>query len=284
MNTDNLIERFDEYNGDTVIVCADGLYFKDVVRKDLPDGKYEWVDEITKIDVLFRYVGYVTKFEKGLTLGQLIEALSPFAAEINVLFCPELGGYDFQIYIDDLRNTQNVTGRTDLTHLELSWVAETHENSRNPHFSIYVDFSGVGPATEQDKEYTNKDTVHYGIEFTPLAEMSHVPVIINEDFHINRYCEKDGKFSIEELCTGSKNAMTFRESVGGILNEISFIGTPERRDGERKHLNELGEAIMAGTTPLYELDLSSIEKFEESLENPKPANDAARDLEEGKEK
>lgn len=282
MNTDNLIERFDEYNGDTVIVCADGLYFKDVVRKDLPDGEYEWVDEISKIDVLFRYVGYVTKFEKGLTLGQLIEALSPFTTEINVLFCPELGGHDFQIYIDDLRNKKDVIGRDDLTHLELSWVAETHEG-RHKHFSMYVDFCGIGPASEEDKKVVGRDTISYAIEFTPLSEMSHLPVIIDETFHINRYVETKEKFTIEEICH-CENAMTFRDAIGSILNEISFIGTPERRDGERMHLDALAEAITAGTEPLYELDTSSLENFEESLKNPKPANDAARDLEEGKDK
>jgi hypothetical protein len=129
------------------------------------------------------------------------------------------------------------TRASDLHYIEIAKYFEWDETEARE--TIHV--SGVGdPGVHGD--------THYGIDFTPVNELAHLPVLLNPRMEIHRDHKKVG----DAPCYFS-----LLEVLGEIYWEISFYGSPATRDMKRAELDESVREIEEGraeSTPMESLE------------------------------
>ena len=110
------------------------------------------------------------------------------------------------------------TRASTLAYIEIAKYFEW--NNREAQQTIHV--SAVGESNEDG-------ATSYGLDFTPVNELIHLPVRLRPQMEIR----KDRKKLGEAPCT-----FTLLEVLGEIYWEISFYGSPEDRDRESAELRE----------------------------------------------
>lgn len=93
-----------------------------------------------------------------------------------------------------------------------------------------IDVSGIGEADEHGN-------THYGIDFTPVNELVHLPVQLEPQMKIY----KEHKELAQAPCT-----FTLLDVLGEIYWEISFHGSPENRDERGAELRERVREVKEG--------------------------------------
>jgi len=124
---------------------------------------------------------------------------------------------------------------------------------------IYMDICG---------RYKDENT-HYGIEFTPLKDYLDTPMklldgIITKTIPIlkeikeakkkKRHSDYTYDYKKEEV----RVYYTLFEFITSFIYEISFFGTPERRDKKNKELLEQIDDVKSGKAKTYPLDLDKL--------------------------
>jgi hypothetical protein len=122
------------------------------------------------------------------------------------------------------------TATSDLSHIEIAKYFEWDEHEAQE----TVDVSGIGKPDEHGM-------THYGIDFTPVNQLSHLPVRLRPEMEIR----KDHKRIGEAPCT-----FTLLDVLGEIYWEISFYGTPEDRDRQGAELQESVREVEEGRATL----------------------------------
>ncbi len=119
---------------------------------------------------------------------------------------------------------------SDLSYIEISrhFEWDQHEAQET------IDVSGIGEPDEHGM-------THYGLDFTPVNQLVHLPVRLRPEMEIR----KDHKKLGEAPCT-----FTLLDVLGEIYFEISFYGTPEDRDRESAQLRESVREIEEGQATL----------------------------------
>ena len=128
---------------------------------------------------------------------------------------------------------QKATGkRSDLAYIEIAKYFEWDKWEAQE--SIHV--SGIGEPCEHG-------TTHYGLDFTPVNELVHLPVRLQSQMEIHKDHEKLG----EAPCT-----FTLLDVIGEVYFEISFYGNPESRDQRGAELMESVRDVKEGRANLVE--------------------------------
>jgi|SRR5579871_444097 len=127
-----------------------------------------------------------------------------------------------------------VTPASDLSYIEIAKYFEWGEHEAQE--TIHV--SGIGEADENG-------VTHYGLDFTPVNELVHLPVRLRPQMEIH----KDHKKLGEAPCTFS-----LLDVLGEIYWEISFYGSPEDRDREGAELQESVREVEEGRATLIPLN------------------------------
>ena len=122
------------------------------------------------------------------------------------------------------------TAASDLSFIEIAKYFEWDEHEALD--TIHV--SGIGQADENG-------ATHYGIDFTPVNQLVHLPVRLRPDMEIH----KDHKKLGEAPCT-----FTLLDVLGEIYWEISFYGSPEDRDRQDAELQESVREVEEGRATL----------------------------------
>jgi hypothetical protein len=122
------------------------------------------------------------------------------------------------------------TAASDLSYIEIAKYFEWDEHEAQE----TIDVSGIGEPDEHGM-------THYGLDFTPVNQLVHLPVRLRPEMEIR----KDHKKLGEAPCT-----LTLLDVVGEIYFEISFYGTPEDRDRESAQLRESVREIEEGRATL----------------------------------
>jgi hypothetical protein len=127
---------------------------------------------------------------------------------------------------------------SDLHYIELAKYFEWDETEA--HETIHV--SGVGGPGEHGDN-------RYGIDFTPVNELAHLPVRLNPRTDIHRDHKKVGDAPCD---------FSVLDVLGEIYWEISFYGSPTTRDVKRAEIDESVREIEEGRAEL--IPWESVEK------------------------
>ena len=120
--------------------------------------------------------------------------------------------------------------RSDLSYIEIAKYFEWEEDEAHE----TTDVSGVGEPDEHGHS-------RYGIDFTPVNELAHLPVRLNPRIEIRQHQKKIG----DAPCH-----FTLLEVLGEIYWEISFYGSPASRDEKRAELDESIREVEEGRAEL----------------------------------
>lgn len=125
---------------------------------------------------------------------------------------------------------------------------------------IFMDIYGI---------YKDKDT-HYGIEFTPLKEYLDIPMklsngLISKTTAILKEVKENKKkkktysdYTYDYKREDVKVYYTLFDVITSFIYEISFFGSPKKRDEKNKELTREMEDIRSGKAKTYPLDIDKL--------------------------
>lgn len=223
-----------------------------------PDSK-EYLE--IKVDSIVPYFNEIVEIEDGFTFKDFFDIIEKDKEIINVIFSSFLGHFPLYPYLDELKKDCLPESKEDMKYIECIWVAEQFDYNvfyekhkddkdgimfelndgklRKPSkndgndVNIYIDITGVG----DDPDGGN---IYYGIDFTPLYRIKHLPIKLNTDFKmkdVNKYGEGE-----KNVVEGKREFSVF-DIVSAILSEISFAGLPEDRDDKIQNAIDMAEGM-----------------------------------------
>ena len=148
------------------------------------------------------------------------------------MFLAEWSWCDLAAFHSEARKP--TTEASDLFYIEIAKYFEWDEIEAQETFHV----SGIGHPNENG-------ATCYGLDFTPVNQLAHLPVKLRPDMEIYRDNEKLGAAP----CT-----FTLLDVLGEIYWEISFYGSPEDRDRERAEVRERLREVEEGRATLIPLE------------------------------
>ena len=208
-------------------------------------------DEYVERDValLYPYLNERVVLSEDFTFGDLFNHLDKDRPEFDLIFSSCLGHHSLQLWFDEIRKPGSEKD-DEIDYLEIYRWGE-YWSWGNIDLSIGI--SGIS----SNVEYT------YGIGFTPLNELKHLPLRLNENFGISEvkippriimFCARMlkklgipvGKWNnpFEHTYVKGKAEFTVYELITAVLYEISFYGDPEKRDEKMEELERITKESM----------------------------------------
>lgn len=202
-----------------------------------------------EVHSIIPHLSEMVKIEDNFTLYDFFMMLEKDKNLISVLFSSYMSGVVLDPFIEEVKKDCLEEGKEEIHYLECSWSIDQFdykefykkhkkekpifpdENLREPseedenEISIGVNFCGIG-------EFNGVND-GYGIEFTPLYRLKHLPLKLNTKFEMFKPNQFDGK----PVAKGYMDFTLF-EVISEILSEITFRGSPENRDEEWEIISE----------------------------------------------
>lgn len=234
-----------------IILKKSGIFYKNAMDPDHDDYVYKQVESIIP------HLGEEIEIEDGFTLRDFFEVIEEDAEILEVVFSFHLGGNPLAPYLTEVQQDCMPDNREDMECIKCSWVAEQfdytifyeeHKDDESAcaflpgglhepdgdevnEISIYPDIHGWGKFDDDKSGHVipkDEQPSHtsYGIEFTPLHKMAHLPIKLDTDFEM---CGKNDVGCDNPIVKGKRNFTVF-EFFGDMLSEISFCGLPEERN------------------------------------------------------
>ena len=199
--------------------------------------EYEKYEE-KEVDCLYSYLNEMVELSDDFTLEDLFKILEREHVFMETIFTSHLGRYPLQLYIDDIKKPRPVKDDEDEDELCCLELKRFGEHWSWGDIDLFIDFSGL----------SNKTDWSYAVEFSPLNELKHLPLRLNEDFEISegktsswivRYLFKWWKGTIGRwknpysyIHVEGKTKFSVYELISTVLYEISFAGEPVERDAK----------------------------------------------------
>lgn len=201
--------------------------------KKIVDG-YDDIKE-TQITSLYPYLGVEVETGENFTFGDFWELLYPDFDEYNIIFAESTGGHDLHEFHQDFlcispEKEDNPESKIVYLVIRMNYEYDISYQADEMYLSRYTDFSGFGSCE-------GKDT-YWAIEFTSLSVLKQCPLIIENKVNIIKiYGNKTNGYKSENLLSeNTKERITVYDVISGILDEITFCGTPEKRDSAKEGL------------------------------------------------
>lgn len=208
-------------------------------------------DEYVKREVghFYLYLNERVVLSDDFTLEDFFNHLERDRKTFDLIFSSCLGHYPLQLWIDEI-NKSGPKKDDEIDYLEIHrWGEYWDWGDIDTHIGI----SGI----------SEKSDITYGIGFTPLNELKHLPLRLNENFGISeviiphkmvlffaRLLKKIGipvgKWDnpFERIYVKGKVEFTVYELISAILYEISWYGSPEKRDSKIDEIEKDVEGAM----------------------------------------
>ena len=216
------------------------------LKKDLNVYDFDWNPELQKneetllseLDIL-HFIREPVEIEEGFTLRHYFEFIKKW--EILQIF-----DKFFPSFIKEYETTCRAPGfKMEYDNVDYIILKKITERDRWEYapgqcfINESIDISGVG-LLEEDDEHTRKkgDVINYAIEFSSLDKL--IDLEIRLETHKIRINEKDFSFTEYE---GEDVNITLFDFIKEVIWELSFIGTPEQRDKQRKEILETKDEI-----------------------------------------
>jgi hypothetical protein len=192
----------------------------------------KWESEVRqyveqKISTALHVLRCACHLDAGLTLGDIFRAVEQDPDLVR--FLAEWSWCNVDAFHSEACKPA-VTEASDLAYIEIAKYFEWDE--REAQETIHV--SGIGEPNEHG-------ATHYGLDFTPVNELVHLPIRLRPEMEIHKDHQKLG----EAPCT-----FTLLDVLGEIYWEISFYGGPEDRDREGAELRESLREVEEGRATL----------------------------------
>lgn len=162
----------------------------------------------------------------GVTLGDIVRAVEQDRDLVR--FLEQWSWCDVEAFHFEARKP--ATAISALSYIEIAKHFEWDDHEAQE--TIHV--SGI-------RQPDADGVTHYGLDFTPVNELAHLPVRLRPDMEILRNHKKLG----EAPCK-----FTLLDILGEIYWEISFYGSPEHRDRKRAEWQESVREIEEGRAML----------------------------------
>lgn len=257
-----------------VYLRKDGIFYEN----DVDSGHEEYVYK--QVDSVIPYLDDAIEFDDDLTLKDFFSLFEVDEKMMEIVFGSHLGHFPLRPYMDEVKQDCMPDGKeSEIDHIECSWAAEQfdyrlfyekHKNEENSvasqvflhidlhepdeddvnEFSLGVNVCGIGPFVLPEGQELNEDydipiDMAYGIEFTPLHTLAHLPIKLNTSIKIYDRNELGPDNPLVEAV----KSFTVFEAIGGLLSEISFCGSPEERD---EHWQDIVEDVEEAKEKLAE--------------------------------
>lgn len=164
------------------------------------------------------YLNEEIEFE-NVTLDRFFQLLIKNHAIFDIVFHRALGGFSILNFQSDLEIQSNEEyDLNDISGLFLQWAVDYFQND----ITFYVDFHG-----------RSEDGTANSMQFLPMSLYKHILLNIDTNFAI--YGSSNEQY--REILSAKKR-MTLYDCINGLLDEISFYGTPEMRNSTSSELQE----------------------------------------------
>ena len=235
-----------------------------VYDEEKDEGQY--VDsDVT--EYAYRHLFDQCDLEKDVTLRSIFYLINKHAEIFNLVFPCWVDEY----LAEALSGTgKPYTGKYDpdaIEWLELYWHFEqtTYEKNEFPkefHGHHFPSFGGTGFELKEEHEYHKVGSrIPWGISFTPVSDLINIPVKLKTNAEITDFdMNKDPKRLIGALGKLEGVTYTLGHILFGILWEISWHGSPEKRDKLGDELKQQVDDIKNGTAKLIPFDEALNEK------------------------
>lgn len=227
-------------------------------------GEGEYIESDESSD-LFDNLDHYCEIEDGFTLDHLCALVADNLDILNVTFkdCwlkEYIAEWERCVLTNSVKkcNEYNPDGVEyfELYRLDEMWNGYIHS-------STHPSFHGIGFELKEDKweDYDKENPawkagsrINWGISFMKMEDMLHIPIHINEEYHICR--ELGDNWTPEnQFLFSAKKKMTLRDIIGGVFWEISFYGGPQSKEEEKEELDrrvdEFNEAKESGDFSKY---------------------------------
>lgn len=237
-----LIYLFGDESNDHVILTKNGLIDS-------------WDNEPT--DDPMSFLMQPCKLEDGLTLLDLMNFVRDNNEITNFISC-----YSWCQDIDAFHEQLNMPYQADklIKKLEINCHANMFKyKMKHPEFNIYYDVIGFGDVEEEFLHLYKEENpqANYSISYTPLYEISNLPITINNElkiFNTPKY----------ELIYTYKYQPTLLEILDAIYWDISFVGGPEERveflEGLKEKVDGLEGKEFSDIKDIIEENLDDLDK------------------------
>lgn len=131
---------------------------------------------------------------------------------------------------------------SDMVALELAWTAEAVQVGASTVLEGTTEFYGLGHRNDQ-----------MAVEFASSAALAGLPVLLNEGFNVM------GGENMDATLLATTRRFTLLEVVCGIIDELTFLGSPEERN---EALNDLRNRL----SDAEDGDFHSIDEVREEME------------------
>lgn len=240
-----------------------------VYDKDKGVGSYVTSD---KSDNLFDYLEKCVKIEDGFTLDQLFTLVSKDHEIHNVVmrncWITPFIEYWKKVHSAGYVAPEYVYDPDGIEYLNLYWHAEMSDS--------YIwgtdrpNLDGAGWILKEDKVedwggYKKGTRINWGIDFSELSTLLHLPIVIDETLKIyedladtNARYTPDGTDNNVRVLFECKKKYTLKDVISGVFWELSFHGTPEDAAEQKaildERLEDVNESIRTG-------DMSKFKEF-----------------------
>jgi len=225
-----------------ILIKKDGIYYR-----DWDDG--EQLEN--KVESFIPYLNEEIRVEDDITFEDFFNHVMDNHEIISVIFASQLGHFDLGKWVDEWKKpfVDKPDGHTRTKYLQVAWSTEWWDKSINGEYREVEEWVGFGGRGETLDEETGDwmDDMGISFSFTPINEMKGYPFKIDTEYRMldwERYqTNKTPDDPDYWYCVIGHKKMTVFDVVGGILDDISFYGDPDRRDETGEEIRKTGDEL-----------------------------------------
>lgn len=212
-------------------------------NEETEEGKYVYED----VKDLAVHLGSYVEFEGKVTFERIFDLIIENKDLYNLVFHSQMGGYAIEAFIDDYNGAEK-EGPGELEFLEIYFSGDhTTYNDDSTDIHYNASFHGWGKWSEEYTPGSHHGPI--GIGFSSIADYRKLELKLAEEaeFGIAPKIVNDKR---DYISYKGKTAYTWYDIVGAILYEISWYGTPDKRNQSKDELkvraDEAKKAIESG--------------------------------------
>ena len=196
-------------------------------------------------------------YDHEFTLRDVIWACKnskiPMDVLSDILQCSYIG-----LYFDEMQSKKFKDGGY-IEYLELSWVGTIYKFGGKEDSGHSWHFNGIGregiipedllktcTKAEINKMKKEKWRQGYAVELTPIYELANYSIKVRKEITVADWRDYEKKNHPRDLNTSIdiRPSITLLEVLYWVFWELSFMGSPEKRDKQSKELNERAAEII----------------------------------------
>lgn len=192
---------------------------------------------------LWPYLEDKVMLDEDFTLEDLFNHIERDKEAFEIIFHSSLGHFPIQAYLDEIKK-EGQAEDNEIDYLEVQRFGERWDYGD---IELHIDFHGIGI----------KDDIGYAVEFTPLNQLKHLQLHLNEEFEISeivipswpklKFYRLLKRLGLEfkkcnpytHVYTSGKVCFSVYELISTVLSEVSFCGMPSERDEKWRGITEL---------------------------------------------